>query len=272
MTRRRMAVRVVLLAGFFLCSLVVNGAYALKVNIDPPRVELSIKPGEEKSGFVTVQNYDETGTVHMKAYVQDLVYLPDGSNDFLPVGSTPWSLGDNIKIGPTEFDIAPGKQEMVRYSITLPKDTKGGRYGVVFFEVTVPPAQFQQVGANVNVRLGSVMLITAENTDVLKAKLKVIAVAKPKEGKPLTISCTVYNEGNVLARPVGTATIIDSKKVKVAEVPMNAEKGGVLPDTNRVYSAEYKDKPLTKGTYHVQVVLDYGGATLLGGQTKFEVD
>jgi hypothetical protein len=207
----------------------------------------------------------------MKAYVQDLVYLPDGSNDFLPVGSTPWSLRDTIKIGPTEFDIAPGKQEMVRYSITLPKDAKGGRYCVIFFEVTVPPAQFERVGANVNVRLGTVMLVTVENTEIRKARLKGISVTKAKEGKPLTVSCTVYNEGNVLARPLGTATIIDSQKVKVAEVPINKEKGGVLPETNRVYTGECKE-PLKKGTYFAQVVLDYGGDSLLGGQTKFEVD
>ena len=270
--KKRVAFQVVALVAAFVCCVVVNSAYALKVNIDPPRVELTVKPGEEKNGFVTVQNYDETGTVHMKAYVQDLVYLPDGSNDFLPPGSTPWSMGDNIKIGPTEFDIGPGKQEMVRYSISLPPDAKGGRYCVIFFEVTVPPAQFQQVGANVNVRLGSVLLVTVENTDILKAKLKAITVAKPKDAKPLTISCTVHNEGNILARPSGTATIIDVSKVKVVEIPINKEKGGVLPDTNRVYTAEYKDAPLKKGTYYAQIVLDYGGTTMLGGQTKFEID
>lgn len=270
MIRTGSAVRVVLVTAVLLAAVLVGSSHALKINIDPPRVELSVKPGEEKSGFVVVQNYDETGSVHMKAYVQDLVYLPDGSNDFLPTGSTPWSLGDFIKIGPTEFDIGPGKQETVRYVINLPKDVKGGRYGVIFFEVAVPPSDFKRIGANVNVRLGTVLLVTAENTDVTKAKLKAIAVDLPKGEKPFTVSCVVFNEGNVIARPSGTVKLIDSNKVTAAEIPMNKEKGGVLPQTARTYSSEYKEA-LKPGSYFAQVVLDYGGDAYLGGQKKFEV-
>lgn len=261
-------------AGFaavlFITCVFAGPSHALKINIDPPRIEVSVKPGEEKTGFILVQNKDETGAVHIKTYIEDLVYLPDGSNDFLPLGSTPWSLGDNIKIGPTEFDLPPGKQEMVRYVVSLPKDAKGGRYGVIFFESAVPPSEFQKVGANVNVRLGSVVLLTAEDTEIRKAKLKDISINTAEKDKSLKISCTVYNESNVIARPNGTVKIIDMDKAVVAEIPINKEKGGVLPDTARTYSAEYKD-PLKKGVYYAQLVLDYGGESLLGGQKKFEI-
>ncbi len=264
---------IVFIAVFFASGIFGTSSYALKVNIDTARVEISVKPGEEKSGFVTVQNYDETGSVHMKAYVQDLVYLPDGSNDFLPIGSTPWSLGDHIKVGPTEFDLAPGKQEVVRYVLSLPSETKGGRYGVIFFEVAMPPSQFERVGASMNVRLGTILLVTVENTEIVKAKLKGVNVTKPRVDVPLTVSCVVYNEGNVLARPVGDVKIINDQKEEAAAFPINKDKGGVLPQTSRTFSAEYKNKePLKKGTYYAQVVLDYGGEAYLGGQTKFVID
>lgn len=245
-------------------------AFALKMNIDPPRVVISVKPGEETTGFVSVLNYDEEGPIHVKAYVQDLVYLPDGSNDFLPLESTPWSIAEYLKIGPTEFDIGPGQQEMVRYIVTVPEGATGGFYGVVFFEVATPPSQFTQAGANVNVRLGSIFLLTASGTEDIEAKLKSITITEPNNDVPLTVSASVYNGGNIIARPFGTVKIIDEKEVVVAEFPINEKKGGIFPKTNGAFQAKY-EKNIEKGTYFAQVVLDYGGDVLLGGQKKFTI-
>ncbi|MFC1577022.1 hypothetical protein ACFL3N_01645 [Candidatus Omnitrophota bacterium] len=251
----------------FLCQ----PALALKLNIDPPRVEINVKPGEETSGYVNVLNYDEKGMIHVKAYAQDLVYLPDGSNDFLPLESTPWSMSDFIKIGPTEFDIPAGSNEMVRYIVSVPEEAKGGFYGVVFFEVATPPSEFTGAGANVNVRLGSIFLLTVEGTEAVEAKLKAIDIAGPGEETPLDISVTVYNGSNILVRPFGSVKIIGMDKTIVAEIPMNKKKGGIFPRTNGKFSSQY-EKKLKAGDYFAQVVLDYGGEVLLGGQKKFTID
>ncbi len=245
-------------------------AYALKINITPPRVELSIAPGEEKMGHITITNFDKTGSMRVKVYVQDLVYLPDGSNDFLPPNSTPWSFADWIKVGPTELDIAPGNEAVVRYLISVPKDVKGGRYGVIFFEVVVPPSKVREVGASVTMRLGSIILVTLEGTEVYQARIANIKTAKPKGDKPFSVSCTVENQGNILVRPHGTVKIIDEDKNQIAELGMNTDKGGVLPGTSRKFTVEYESK-LPKGIYYAQVVLDYGGEKLLGGQVKFRI-
>jgi len=253
-----------------LCA-ISQSSYAMKMNIDPARVEVLIKPGEEKTGVVTVLNYDETQSVRVKAYLQDLVYLPDGSNDFLPIGSTPWSLGDSIKIGPTEFDIPAGKQEQVRYVISLPKDANGGRYGVIFFETAAPPSQIKQIGANVNIRLGTILLVSAEGTSVIKAKLAGMTVNAKEKDKPIEISWTVTNDSNILVRPFGTVKIIDSKKTELATIEVNKEKSGILPQTNRKFSTKYTEK-IPPGSYYAQLVLDYGGASLLGAQVNFKVE
>lgn len=250
-------------------------SHAMKMNIDPARAEVTLKPGEEKTGVVTVLNYDENSPIHVRAYLQDIVYLPDGSNDFLKPGSTPWSLVDCIKIGPTEFDIPSGKQEAVRYVVSVPKDAKGGRYGVIFFETATPPSEVKQVGATVNVRLGAVILVTLEGTKVVKAKLTAMyAGSSAKEKGGLEISWTVYNDSNILTRPFGTVKIIDTAKREVAVIDANKEKSGILPQTSRKFTVYYKEiaKKLPKGDYFAQIVLDYGGETLLGGQSKFKVD
>lgn len=260
------------LAVLVMISVFQSAVWAMKMNIDPARAEISVKPGEEKSGVITVLNYDETTSTRIKAYVQDLVYLPDGSNDFLTLGSTPWSLGGWIKIGPTEFDIPPGKQEAVRYIISVPKDAKGGRYGVVFFETITPPSQVKEIGATVNVRLGTVLLVTVEGTKVVKARLTGMGTGEDKE-KGFGISWTVYNDSNILVRPFGQIKIIDSAKKEIAAIDANKDKSGVLPKTSRKFTTYYKDaSKLPKGEYYGQIVLDYGGEALLGGQTKFKIE
>jgi len=246
-------------------------AHAMKMNIDPARVEVTMKPGEDTTGSIIVLNYDEEKPVRVKAYIQDLVYLPDGSNDFLKLGSTPWSLNDWIRIGPTEFDIPPGKQETVRYMISMPKGATGGRYGMIFFETVPAPSEIKRVGASINFRLGSVVLVTAEGTAAVNAKLKGLSVKPPEKGGPVEISWTVYNDSNILVRPIGSVKIIDAGKKEVATIDANKLKEGVFPKTARTFSSQYKET-LPKGLYHVQIVLDYGGEALLGGQSKLAVN
>ncbi len=246
-------------------------SYAVNLNIDPPRVELSIKPGEEKHGYIVITNSDPSGdAAHVRVYVQDLVYLPDGSNDFLPENSTPWSLSEWIKVGPTEFDIPAGKQEMVRFVMNVPEGASGGHYGVVFFETGVAPSKVKEVGASVNIRLGTIILVTVEGTQTYKAKLKGISVTGPDEEGSMEASYTVFNEGNILIRPKGMLKIIDAKKNQIDEIDVNKDKSGVLPQTSRRFSLKYT-KTLPAGTYFAQVMLDYGGDVLLGGQTSFTI-
>ena len=246
-------------------------AYAMKMNIDPARAEIMVKPGEEKMGSINILNYDETNPIHVKAYVRDLVYLPDGSNDFLNPGATPWSLASWMKIGPTEFDIPAGKQQAVRYMISVPKEAKGGRYGVIFFETVPSPSEYKQVGATVNFRLGTVVLVTVDNTSAIKAKLTKMSVKPPAKDDPIEIFWTVDNKSNILIRPFGTAKIIDASKKEIAKLDLNKLKEGIFPNTTRQFSIQYKEK-LSKGDYFVQIVLDYGGDVLLGGQSKFSMD
>ena len=98
---------------FMLCS----SAFAFHFNVDPSRVELMVNRGEKKNGYISVYNTDPNNTIHVRAYVQDLVYLPDGSNNFLAPGTTPWSCADWIILRPQEFDIAPNKEQVVKFQI-----------------------------------------------------------------------------------------------------------------------------------------------------------
>jgi len=255
---------------FILCT----DSFALqKMNIDPPRVEVVLPVGGEEGGYISVSNQDEEEAMHVKAYVNDLVYLPDGSNDFLPPGTTPWSCGDMLRIGPTEFDIQPGEEGRLRYVVSIPEGASGGKYGVVFFELSPSlEALTGRGGAAVNIRLGSIVLIEVKGTQTYLAVLNDMGINRLEgEDGAFVIFCTVYNGSNILVRPNGVIKIINDTEEVVAELDMNKEKTGVFPATSRTFYTKYSGEKLEPGTYYLQAVLDYGGDAYLGGQKKFEV-
>ncbi|NQT46188.1 MAG: hypothetical protein HQ593_01755 [Candidatus Omnitrophica bacterium] len=250
-------------------------AHGFRINIDPPRVSLSVAPGKQKSSYITVSNMGSDQPMYVRAYLEDVVYLPDGTNEFLPIGSTPWSCGEWAQLRPAEFEIPPNREESVKITVKVPEGIEGGRYAVVFFETTGPTAKPKEGGtANISLRLGSILSVIVPGTEVYDAKLINFGVSleeAEEEGKDIyKVSCTIFNQGNVLIRPKGSVKIIDSAEVKVAEISVNADQSGILPRTSQNFLVDI-DRELAGGDYTAQVIIDYGGEELIAGQTSFSV-
>jgi hypothetical protein len=249
----------------------VKPAEAIKLNIDPPRIEFSVKAGKTANGLVTLSNEEKDTALHIKVYLQDLIYLPDGTNDFMSPGSTPWSCAKWIKIRPVEFELLPGEKQNVRFNLFVPSDTKGGRYAIIFFEAS-PALVSGKRGASVdvNIRMGTIVLLTVQDTVTYKARLTNFEISDSDDKDFLNIVVSVYNDGNVLIRPIGKIKVEDENGKKIDEMDFNTKGGGVLPKTGREFIVKYK-KPVSGGKYNGIITIDYGGEVLIGGQSKFTV-
>lgn len=248
----------------------ISDACAFQFNVDPPKLSLNIKPGDKKSGYITITNTNPKDTIHIKAYALDLIYLPDGTNDFVPLGSTPWSLGDGVKIKPDEFDIPPNQEQLVRFQVKVPAQAQGGYYGVIFFEMLSPqPIKKDQTTLTIGVRIGTIVLVEVAGTSVYEAKLAALAVVK--KDNHYQIEYIIQNSGNILIRPFGTAQILDAQGKVAAKMDVNSNKEGIFPQTSRKFTVDCKES-LRKGRYVVRLLLDYGGETLLGAETSFDVN
>ncbi len=248
----------------------ITEAFAFQFNVDPPKLNLNVKPGDKKSGYITITNTNPKDSIHIKSYPLDLVYLPDGSNDFVPLGSTPWSLGTWIKIKPEEFDIGSNQEQVVRFQVKAPSDAQGGYYGVIFFEMFSPQTiKNEQATITIGVRIGTIILAEVTGTAVYEAKIVDLEAAKKDDN--YQIQYTIENSGNILVRPFGTAQILDTRGKVVAKIEVNPNKEGIFPQTSRKFTVDY-NKPLGEGRYVVRIVLDYGGETLLGAETALDVN
>ncbi len=246
-------------------------SYAVKFNVDPPKLNLTIKEGEKKRDYITITNLDQKESIYVKSYIRDIIYLPDSSNDFPPPNSTPWSCAEWIRLNPSEFSLAPGSDQIVKIEVKVPAGATGGYYGIVFFEVQggeKPPT----TGVTVNVRIGTILLVTVKGTATYNAKITKFVARLDAKTKGVLVNCFIQNDSNVLIRPEGVIRILTEKGEKVTEKDLNEKKVGILPKTSKEFMLSFEKEELKKGSYIIQAVIDYGGKTLLGGQTSITIE
>lgn len=243
-----------------LCPKLNNEAQAF--SIEPARIELSMPAGRQRGRMVTIDNSKSDEPLHLKIYVEDIIFLPDGTHDFLAAGSTEWSCAKWVKIIPEEIDIPAGRAQSVRINVSLPEGAKGGYYAIVFFESI--PTYIEGLG--INFRLGGLLEVTVTDTEIRQAKLANLSFIKPTQ-----IAVDIFNEGNVLIRPKGRIKILDSRKRKIKQLDFNAQRLGILPKTLRKFYLDLEE-PLGKGDYHLKAEIDFGIKYLLVGELPVRVD
>ena len=235
-------------------------AHAFSFNVEPSRIELFIPAGKQRGKSVTINNSRADAAVHIKVYAQDIVFLQDGTNNFLSPGATAWSCAKWIRVVPDEIDIPAGQAQDVRVSVTTPEGAAGGYYAMLFFESA--PSYAEQ-GMGVNFRIGALTQVTIPGTETYQAKLADVSVAE----KALRIE--IFNEGNVLARPKGKIKLFDAQGKKVAQYDFNQQGVGVLPKTLRQFHTDLGT--LAAGSYRLKAEIDYGAPYLLVGERSVEI-
>ncbi len=249
------------------------GQDSLSIEVNPLRVELTLKPGATHTQAVTLRNVGPKA-VRVRARVDDWHLSRDGTPQFeFASPDAPYSAAAWVRLNPSEQVIAPGGTGLVRFTTTVPAGVKDAGYrGAVMFEFERPDAGPAVTTREVTFR-GRV------------ATLLYATVGRPTPSIELTdlqgralpnrapeVVATLKNLGPVHARTRGTAVVFDAsgRPVRQLTVP-NAP---VLPESERelaIPTANEGEAPLAPGTYRIEVKLDLGMRELLVGETTLEV-
>lgn len=200
-----------------LCFFIINMFFLVPafagIRIDKPKIRLSVAPGSYASGEVKVENNGKDPAA-VKVYLEDWVYnAQDGGKEFMPKGTTALSASNWITFYPADFTVPVGGIQMVRYTVSVPKDAKGGNYAVMFFETgggEMPAVD--EKGNNVMVkvlnRLGALFYIEPEGTIQKTAEIKNLAATEKLNN--LVVAADFVNTGNTDITAKGTFDVIDS--------------------------------------------------------------
>lgn len=239
---------------------VPNGS-GFSIDVDPTAHELTVPQGGSRAGKISVKNVSKE-PVEVNSNVMDWVYdAPAGSKKISPAGTTPFSASKWLTYSPAKFTLQPGQVREVNYSVSLPADAAGGYYSIVMFGAGVAKAKTNQQGISVdlNLQMGSLFLVEAEKTQIVKGTIKDLKILSNKADQPIEIEATFKNEGNVRINAQGRLSIMDSNKNAVGWTKFPSMK--TLP--GQQWSVKASWAGLSKGKYHMVATFELAPGTVI---------
>jgi len=195
----------------FAVLLSISLSYAMIfVSPKPTRIRLTAAAGKSVSGEIEVSNPTDS-PVNMRAYVEDFILNDKGSPAYYPKGTQKYSCSKWVEIYPEVFQMKPKDKVKVRYVVTPPADASGVYYSVIFFESYGEKTQQKGLTVNVVARIGSHITLLIEGTIQRKFSDIVLQIEKKDPKKPLEISYSLDNTGNVDIDLSGDYNILDKQ-------------------------------------------------------------
>ncbi len=148
---------------------------------------------------------------------------------------------DWVKFTPSVFDAPPNEWKSIKMTITLPKTAAFGYYYAAAFS----RATIQTPASRQNVILGStaVLVLVEAKVGNVKREAKLVSFSANRgsyEFLPTVFSIKVRNTGNIHLVPTGNIIISRGKK-EVSRLSVNTASGNVLPNSNRIFTAQWND-------------------------------
>jgi len=226
---------------------------------------LQASPGQSVSTTLSIMN---NGLVPRIIQLQLETFKPYGTNGRAqitqPPANSPYISWAHFS--ENSFVLSPGIWQQVKLTITVPKSAALDYYYAVVVKpqvITSNPS-----GTNTNTLKGYNAILVL--LDVLSPNAKAALTVKNfsashglYEYLPASFSVKTYNTGNVFMAPQGEIYISKSSRFAniIATIPFNASNGNVLPETTRIYNAQWTDgfPVFTPKTVDGQPVLDGAG-------------
>jgi hypothetical protein len=225
---------------------------ASALTISPAKIELAVDPGQTAIGEIEVFNEQQETKTFYTSF-----------ENFEPRGETgaPYFVGGGSGLASwiesTEsFEIEPGEEIKIPYSITVPKDATAGGYFAGIFFGTQPPSSNGESEVSIGGKIGSLVLLRVNGAITEEGGVLDFNIEEGKvlTGTPVVFSHRFNNNGGDRVVPKGQLTIKNMFFLNTATLPVNASDGSVLPGSVRKYETIWQDQELPENPSFFQVV------------------
>lgn len=256
---------------FFLGLAIAAPACASPIafQVNTMSIETSMDAGQSQTGVITVCNIAKADnpaaaaddSVRLRIYAMDWTLDRAGKPKFDTAGALPDSCSNWITISPLEMEIPAGQSQQVRYTINVPSGVQGTFRAMIMFQTVPRPASGQRV-MFVSGRIGTAVYVTV---GAQAKRLRIDSFG----ASPTDTLLTIENTGNTYVRIKGNIQYQDASNHTIAEASLPGSV--VLSGQNNQRDFDITNPKLPSGTYTVTVVIDYGGAVLIGARTHVTV-
>lgn len=246
----------------------------IALRIAPLSYDLTINPGEEKSGKIYIENISDVD-IEVQAELSNFFIDDNGSYIFTDEKEItnenlkPYLMSSWLSLNENNFTLGKGENKLVDYNIKVPLDANlGGHYGVVFFRTACKAFDDKAVVSTdkssvcVSGRVGTLFLVQVGGDATKKGILKKLDLPKLSFGDKANLSIEIENVGNTHFRPEGQVVVknIFGQEMSKTEIKDKT----ILPTMSRTFSEELVRKDLL-GFYRIQGSIKDGD----GNEMKF---
>ena len=232
---------------------VEDGEVTERITMSPSSTSIQLNAGATTQGSMKVKNDGGVAygfSVYARPYgVSNELYAPDFTTHKSNTNIYKW-----VQFDQTRYQVAPGEEVEVRYTIRVPADAApGGHYGVLFAETD--ERGLEGTGVARKKRVGNLLYVTVDGEYKTSGAFKEFILPFWQTSAPLVSSVRVENNGNVDFRANVTTTAKDlfgRTKYRYTGDPIT------LPGTIRLMEMKWEKAP-NFGVFKVDQSVEFLG-------------
>ena len=239
-------------------SVPTNAQTATGLSAIPPRLEVSIKPGETLTKELKIRNESKTERVITTTSKDFIVTDNEGTPlqiENLDESSNRWAASSWIHLSPTSFRLKPGETRSVMITIIAPDDAlAGGHYSMVLHSPK-NESVLTESGSFIDTNVGTLVYITVPGDIKEDARVTEFSAPPFSEYGPISINTIIANLSDIHITPAGSIKITNWLGGKTADIPLSQT--NIFPNTAREFENTLNRKWLF-GRYSATLNAGYG--------------
>lgn len=231
---------------------------ALGLTAIPPRLEVTVMPGETVTKEIKVRNESKYNR-SITSLAKDFIVTDDKGTPIQIEGidesGNRWASSSWIQISPSSYTLKPGETKSLMVTIIAPDNpTAGGHYAMIL-HTPKNEISLSETGSAIETFVGSLIYITVPGDITEKAQIKLFSAPKFLEYGPVDFKTIITNFSDIHIAPIGNINIKNWFGGKTASLPLTNT--NIFPMTSREFQNTL-DKKWLFGRYKATIEAGYG--------------
>ena len=236
----------------------INAQSALGLSAIPPRLDITIKPGEVITKELKIRNESKIERIITTSSKDFIVTDNEGTPiqlDDVDESANRWAASSWIHLSPSNFKIKPGETKSLMITIIAPDDAlAGGHYSMVLHSPK-NESILTETGSFIETNVGTLVYITVPGDIKEDARVTEFSAPGFSEYGPIPFKTIVANLSDIHITPAGSIAITNWLGGKTADLPLNLT--NIFPNTSREFQNILSRKWLF-GRYTATINAGYG--------------
>jgi hypothetical protein len=242
---------------------------ALGLTAIPPRLEITVNPGEVITKEIKIRNESSTEKT-ISTSTRDFIVTDDLGTP-LQIETTDqisnrWTASTWIQISPSQLKLKPGETKSLLLTVIAPDDALAGGHYAVVLHTPNNEATLTQTGASVETNVGTLVYLTVPGDITQNASIREFSAPRFSEYGPVDFKTTITNLSDIHITPAGAINIYNTFGLKSAQI--NLDNTNIFPGTSRDFINTLSRK-IMLGRYKAQINATYGTTGQLLTATLF---